>query len=325
MWHSRFFGTLLAVLTLLGFMESQTALAAYSTSSEFSMSQPQETRGLDGSFQLAVMVGSAVPLDNPLVKSSETVQPEKPAVAKPKATPKASKPKKKKVKKAHVKKAPAKKQVEEEGGFLTNAFKKLVGGDDDKKKAVSKPKTQKTAGKKSEKEEEGFLTKTLKTLVGGDKKEVQTAKKNDLNPINRAPIGSLTQKKEKEQPKTAKAETKKTLKDSFEKLIGVGTVNDDGNSQSAKKEKSGGLLGGILGGSDKKQGSLAKKQAKVEDTVKKKSTPAKPRKLTARKYIEEEEEEQLGKNYGGAKKGKNVLKESFKALVTDDKKNEEEE
>ena len=62
MWHFRFIRTILAVLALLGFMESQTALAAYPFVSEFSMSQPQETRGLDGSFQLAVMGNSAVPL-----------------------------------------------------------------------------------------------------------------------------------------------------------------------------------------------------------------------------------------------------------------------
>ena len=57
--------------------------------------------------------------------------------------------------------------------------------------------------------------------------------------------------------------------------------------------------------------------------MRKKSTPAKPRKLTARKYIEEEEGEEgemKQNNYAGAKKGKNVLKESFKNLVKDNKK-----
>ena len=195
MWHSRFFGILLVVLALLGFMGSQTALAAYPTPSEFSMSQPQETRGLAGSFQLAVMGDSAIPLNIPPQQSPK----------------KASKPKKKKVKKANVKKAPAKKPVEEEG-FLTKTFKQLIGGDDDKKETASKSQLQKTAGKKPEKEEEGFLTKTLKTLMGGDTKNEKKAEKNTLNPINMAPTGSSAQKKEEEQPKTAKSETKKPSK-----------------------------------------------------------------------------------------------------------------
>ena len=364
MWHSRFFGTLLAVQALLGFMESQTVLAAYPTSSEFSTSQPQEIRGLGGSFQLAVMGGSAVPLDFPPVdilpekspeavplstspgKSPEKVQPAKPAVEQPAVTKKeepkkVSKPKRKKVKKANVKKAPAKKPVEDEG-FLTKTFKQLIGNDDDKKEASSKSQLQKTAGKMSEpeKEEEGLLTKTLKSLMGGDKKKEQTAKTNPLNPNNTAPTGSATKKKAKDQPKTAKSETKKTLKDSFEKLIGVGAVKDEGDSKSAKtdktagktksakKKESGGLLDGILGGGDKKKEPSVTKQAKAEDTVKKTSAPAKPRKLTAKKYVAEDdegEEGQSGGNYAGAKKGKNLLKESFKTLVADDKKKEEEE
>jgi hypothetical protein len=350
MWHSRFFGTLLAVQALLGFMESQTVLAAYPTSSEFSTSQSQEIRGLDGSFQLAIMGGSAVPLDIPQVdilpeKSPEKIQPAKPAVEQPAVTQKeepkkASKPKSKKVKKAKVKKAPAKKPVEDEG-FLTKTFKQLVGSNDDKKVAASKSQLQKTAGKmpepEKEKEEEGLLTKTLKSLMGGDKKKEQTAK---TNPINTAPIGSATKKKVEDQPKTAKSETKKTLKDSFEKLIGVGAVKDEGDpksaktdkpagkTKSAKTEESGGLMGGILGGSDKKKEPSATKQAKAEDAVQKTSAPAKPRKLTARKYVADDdggEEGQSEGNYAGAEKGKNLLKESFKTLIAEDKKKEEEE
>lgn len=361
MWHSRFLGTLLAVQALLGFMESQTVLAAYPTSSEFSTSQPQETRGLDGSFQLAVMGGSAVPLDIPSVdilpeksletvppdisseKSPEQAQPAKPVVEQPKVTQeeepkKVSNPRSKKVKKANVKKAPAKKPVEDEG-FLTKTFKQLIGSGDDKKEAASKSQLQKTAGKmpEPEKEEEGFLTKTLKSLMGGDKKKEQTAKKNALNPIT-VPAGSTTQKKGEEQPKTAKSETKKTLKDSFEKLIGVGAVKGEGDSKSAKtdtpveetksakKEQSRGLLDGILGGSDKKKESSATNQAKTKDTVKKTSAPAKPKKLTAKRYVAEDDEAkegQPGGNYAGAKKGKNLLKESFRTLIADDKKKEE--
>ena len=333
MRHSRFFGTIFSVLALLGFMESQTVLAAYPTASEFSTSQPQGARGLEGSFQLAVMGSSVTPLDMSSEKSAEKVQSEKPAVKTSKTTPKVSKPKKKRVKKAKVKKAPVKKPVEEEG-FLTKTFKGLIGGGDDD---ATKSRIQKTAGKAPEKkEEEGFLTKTLKTLVGGDEKKEKKTKKNPLNPMNTAPTGNAAKKTGEDQPKTAKSETKKTLKDSFEKLIGVGAVSDDGDSKSAKtdkpaettksakKKESGGLLDGILGGSGKEPS--ATQQAKAKDTVKA-STPAKPKRLTAKKYIEDEEGEEGAskKNYGGAKKGKNLLKQSFKDLVADDKKKVEEE
>ena len=194
--------------------------------------------------------------------------------------------------------------------MLTKTLNTLVGDDKkDEKKAVSKPKKpkpQKVAKKKAEpeKKEEGFLTKTLKTLVGGDddkkksKKEETTAKKEALNPINMVPTGSAKKKKE-EQPKTAISETKKTLKDSFEKLIGVGAVD-----KSAEEPK-----------------PAVTKQAKAEKPVEKKAAPPapQPKRITARKYLEEEEA-QLEKDRGGVAKGKNVLKESFKTLVTDDKK-----
>ena len=349
MWHLRFFGTQFAVLALLSFMGSQAAQAGYPVSSEFSMDQSQEARGLDGSFQVAVMGSSTSPLDIPTEKFPKKAPSKKPVIEKPQAAPpavekpkanskKASKPKKKKVKTANVKKAPAKKSApvvvkKEEDGFLTKTLKTLVGdgstskslekkeeglltktlntlvGDDkkDEKKAVSKPKKpkpQKVAKKKaeSEKKEEGFLTKTLKTLVGGDddkkksKKEETTAKKEALNPINMVPTGSA-KKKTEEQPKTAISETKKTLKDSFEKLIGVG-------AKPAEETK-----------------PPVTKQAKAEKPVEKKAAPPapQPKRITARKYLEEEEA-QLEKDRGGVAKGKNVLKESFKTLVTDDKK-----
>ncbi len=360
MWHSRFFGALLAVLALPGFTGGQMVLAAYPTSLEVSMSPSQETRGLDGSFQLAVMGGGTAPLDMPPEKSPAIVQPEKPVIETPKAipvvvqpekpvvetpktTPKVSKPRKKKVKKADVKKAPAKQPAKEEEGFLTKTFNQLIGNDDDKKGAASNSQIQKTAGKTPEKEEEGLLTKTLKTLVGGDKKEEEKkAKKNPLSPLNTAPAGSAPKKKVEEQPKTAKSETKKTLKDSFEKLIGVGAVSDQGDpksakadtdklaeeTKSAKQKESGGLLEGILGGSDKKGASSATQQAKVKETVKKAPAPAKKtRKLAAKKYVADDEKKEEGQssgNYGGAQKGKNLLKESFKTLVDDKKKVEEE-
>jgi len=243
---------------------------------------------------------------------------------------------------SQLQKAAGKKAVheqKEEEGLFTKTLKSLVGDDDDKKNASSKSPPAKTVKKipAPEKEEEGLLTKTLKSLVGDDKKEVKATEKTTLNPITMAPTGSTTQNKEEEHPKTAKSETKQTLKDSFEKLIGVGAVKDDGASQSvktdkpagetksAKKEESGGLLEGILGGSDKKD---SPQQAKADGAVKESPAPARPARITAKKYIEEEEaqneEEQLEKNRGGVKKGKNVLKESFKTLITDDKQKEEE-
>ena len=140
--------------------------------------------------------------------------------------------------------------------------------------------------------------------MGGDddkkksKKEETTAKKEALNPINMVPTGSAKKKKE-EQPKTAISETKKTLKDSSEKLIGVGAVD-----KPAEETK-----------------PAVTKQAKAEKPVQKKAAPPapQPKRITARKYLEEEEA-QLEKDRGGVAKGKNVLKESFKTLVTDDKK-----
>jgi hypothetical protein len=361
MWHSRFFGTVLAVLMLSGFIGSQSALAAYPIS-DFSISQPPAAHSLNGSFQLAVMGNSAVPLDIPLEKTPEKVQPAKPAVEQSKVTPKvtqkvakpnptvpkpvkkASKPKQKKVKKANVKKAPAAKPVEEEG-FFTKTLKSLVGGDDDKKDtASSKSLVQKTAVKKPEKKEEGMLTKTLKTLVGDDEKKTaipttkaqktgvksaepekkeeglltktlktlvggdkkdkkaeKTAKKDALNPIDIVPTGSKkTKKKGKEQPKTAMSETKKTLKDSFEKLIGVGAVDEKAIEEKSKAAKQ------------------ATKQAKAVKKVEKKVAP-KPKRITARKYIESEAD-QLEKDRGGTKKGKNVLKDSFEKLISEDDK-----
>ena len=340
MRHSRFLGTILTVLGLLGFIGSQTALAGYPISSEFSMSQSQSAQGLDGSFQLAVMNGSTTPVDNPPKQPPAEVEPEKPTPEKkPKAVRKSSKPKKKKIKKAKTKKAPAKKPAEEEG-FLTKTFKQLVGSDDDnKKKDASKLQVKKTAVKTPAPEDESLLTKTLKTQVGSEEMEEKTAEKNSLNPINTTPADTKTKKIAEEQPKTAKAETKQTLKDSFEKLIGVGAVKDKGDSKSAKtdspagetksakKKESGGLLDGILGSNDDKKVATAKKSAKVENTVKE-PAPAEPKKLAARKYPVDpdvaDDRDQMEKNYGGAKKGKNLLKESFKTLVKDEKKAEEE-
>lgn len=335
MQYSRILGTILTVLALVGFMGSQKALAGYSISPEVSESQSLSARGFDGSFQIAVINESTTPPEQPPAK----VETEKPAPKKPKVVPKSSKPKKKEVNKAKVQKVATKKPAEEEG-FLTKTFKQLVGSDDEKKKAVPKSQAQKAAGKAPAKEEEGLLTKTLKTLVGGDENEEKTTKKNSLNPINATPADTTTKKKVQEQPKTAKAETKKTLKDSFEKLIGVGAVEDTGDSKSAKtdkptgetksakKKESGGLLDGILGGDEDKKVATAKKQAKVEDAVKEPPAPAEPKKIEARNYKVDpdvaDDRDHVEKNYGGAKKGKNLLKESFKTLVKDEKKVEEE-
>lgn len=346
MWHLRFIGTQFAVLVLLGFMGSQAAQAGYPASPDFSIKSSQPARGLEGSFQVAVMGSNTLPLDIPKGTLPSKAQSEKPVTEKPKATPpaakkpkatskEASKPKKK-VKTANVKKAPAANPApavakKEEEGFLTKTLKTLVGDSNtskslekkeeglltktlsslvgEEKKAVSKakkPEPQKVAKKKlepeKEKPEEGFLTKTLKTLVGGDdekdtSKKEEAAKKEVLNPMNMVPTGT-TKKKNEEEPNTAISETKKTLKDSFEKLIGVGTVD-----KSAEEPQ-----------------PPVTKQAKAEKPeVKKAEPPApQPKRITARKYIEDEET-QLEKDRGGVAKGKNVLKESFKTLVSDEK------
>ena len=180
MWKFKSLGTPLAALALLGFVGSQPALAAYSMSSEFSSHQPQEFRGLDGSFQLAVMGNSGDPLSIPTETfHKKKAQPEKPAVVKPKAAPKASKPKKKKAKTAQVRKAPAKKPavvpVKEEEGFLSKTFNTLIGGSEDKKNPASKSLVKKSEDPAPAKEEEGLLTKTLSTLVGGDEKDKKDA------------------------------------------------------------------------------------------------------------------------------------------------------
>ncbi len=183
---------------------------------------------------------------------------------------------------------------------------------DDKKKAAPKPQPQKTAGKKSEpgKKEEGLLTKTLKSLMGGGKKkEEQTAKKSVLDSLNMVP-GSTSKKKTEEQPKTAKSETKATLKNSFKKLIGVGNVKDKSDDQPVKKKEFAGPLGG-------ESPKVTPKLVTAEDTVERKAAP--PRTLAVRPI--DDEEEQLESDRGGVKKGKNILKESFKTLVTKDKKN----
>jgi hypothetical protein len=191
--------------------------------------------------------------------------------------------------------------VKKEEGLLSKTLSTLVGGDEDKKKSISKPKPQKTAGKKPEpeKKEEGLLTKTFKSLVGSDekvKKEEKTAKKKSLSSINMDPAAGMTHKKEKEESKTAKSETKKTLKDSFQKLIGVGSIDKEATKPEPEVTK----------------------KAEVKKVVEKKAPPQ-PKRITARKYIEQEDA-QLKKDRGGTEKGKNVLKDSFQKLIADDEK-----
>lgn len=329
MWHFRFFGAIAAVLALLGFMEARMALAAHPSSLESSLDLSPGIPAKAESFQIAVMGNSAIPMDMPSEPFVKKAPSQKPAAETPKAIPRASTPEKKKIKQSVATPAPANPPVEEEG-FLTKTFNKLVGNSDASKEAAPKAELQKMADKNAEpaKEEEGLLTRTLKSLVGGDeKKEEKKETKNNLNPLNMAPTGSATQQKEVEQPKTAKSETKQTLKDSFEKLIGVGSVEEKVDpktvsadpvvekTQSAETKKSGGLLDNILGGGDKKEPSQQAK-AKVETVEKKAPEPDKPRQITAREYVENEQT-QLEEDRGGVKKGKNLLKESFKTLVAE--------
>ncbi|MDH5762995.1 MAG: hypothetical protein OEZ51_08440 [Nitrospinota bacterium] len=251
-------------------------------------------------------------------------------------------------KKTEAKQVQDKKPEKEEEGFLTKTLRSIVGEDDPKKEDPAKGKLQKTVGKQSEKEEEeGFLTKALKSIVGEDDKDKKETEKNALNPINMAPTGSAAHKEDQEQPKTAKSETKEKLKDSFEKLIGVGAVKDQdatsedavrsagkgtqdseaspGGTKSARKEDSGGLLDGILGG-EKARDTAEAQQAKVDAEDKPEVKPAatttsKPRKIAAQHRAEDEDREI--EDNRGVKKGKNVLKESFKTLLKEEKKEDE--
>ena len=61
------------------------------------------------------------------------------------------------------------------------------------------------------------------------------------------------------------------------------------------------------------------KKAEVKKVAVEKKAPPKPKRITARKYIEQEDA-QLNKDRGGAEKGKNVLKDSFQKLIADDDK-----
>ncbi len=238
--------------------------------------------------------------------------------------------------------------VKEDEGFFTKTLNSLIGDDKDKQ-------ADKASGDKDgKKEEDGFLTKTLKTLVGNeDDKDKKKTKKKSLNPLEVAPTVSATKKVKKDEPKTAISETKATLKDSFKKMVDVGSVKDkDGSAKKEKeglltkylgggdkkekpaagkpvkgtpKEKTkeakkdeGGLFDSIIGGGDKKKDEPATKQVKVE----KKVSPSKPQKITAKKSSGDEAKE-LEKDRGGTEKGKNVLKESFKSLLKKDAEKQE--
>ncbi|TDJ49333.1 MAG: hypothetical protein E2O45_04835 [Nitrospina sp.] len=352
-----FLGISFAMLALLGLMESGQALAAYSAAPDFSMNRPLAASPSEGTFKLAVTVGNeTLQLALP-EKPAETAVVPKPEKTKKKEIKKASKPKKKKVKTAQSKKSEAqkaqvKKPEKEEESFLTKTLKLLVGGDDAKKEDASQVKLEKASGKAPEKEEPGLLTKTLKKLIGGDddqKIDPEKAKQNPLNPLNIAPTVSATQKQKEDKPEaqTAKTETQATLKGSFKKLIGVDAAKDKAKTldtvvKSSGKEESGvtAALKKILGGGDKKdppagQASPAKtRQAKQKESGTAKQAQAETSEEPAvkrasgptGKYLgKKSEEAQLEEDRGGVKKGKNILKESFKTLVADDKKEEAEE
>ena len=241
-------------------------------------------------------------------------------------------------------KTASQKPEKEEPGLLTKTLKLLVGGDDANKADASKVKLEKASGKATEKEEPGLLTQTLKKLVGGDgdkKKDPEKAKQNTLNPLNIAPTVSATQKQKEDKPqvKTAKTETKATLKDSFKKLIGVDAAKDKAKAldtvvKSAKQEESGvtSALKKILGGGPKKdQLAVGKPAGKTQpaETQQAKTSEEPAVKRTSgqtRKYLgQQSEANQLEEDRGGVKKGKNILKESFKILVQDEKKEQAEE
>ncbi len=331
MWFNRFLATGLAVLAFFVFTESRIARSAV-PASDSQIHPPHAIAGSDW------------------VRVAET--------------------------KAKTKKPVENKPEKEEPGIISKTLSKLMGDDKDKaaekdstKKATkgSKAETEKNVDTQPEKEEPGLLTRALKKLVGGDedKKETQN---NPLNPINVAPTVSATKKMEEDQKsKTAKSETKATLKSSFKKLIGVDAAKDKAKASVAKtakqedsgvmstfkkilgggdkkekpaagkpagkappadtkqaKKDSGGLLEGIMGDGDQKKTSAAsEKQAQADQTE---APGTKPVSGSSRKYLGQQgEEEQLEEDRGGVKKGKNILKESFKILVKDDKKKEDDE
>lgn len=353
MWGYRFLGISFAVLACLGLMDRGQALAATSASPDFSMNRPLAASPSEGSFKLAVNAGSQSTQPALPEQPTEKAAVPKPEKIKKKEVQKASKPKKKKVKaarskKSEVKKAQVKKPEKEEEGFLTKTLKVLIGGDD-----ASKSKPDKASGKVPAKEEGGLLTQTLKKLVGGDddqKQDQKQARQNPLNPINIAPTVSATQKQKKDPPqaKTAKTDVDTTLKGSFKKLIGVDAAKDKASTtvvKSSKQEESGvaATLKKILGGGDKKDPPAAGKpagkaqsaktqKAKIEASATAKQAQAKTAEPPAvqrtsgqtRKYLGKmSEDEQLEEDRGGVKKGKNILKESFKTLVADENKKEE--
>lgn len=351
MRHYRFIATGLAVLAFFSFiMIGSTALAAYPAESGFARGTSAETLLHPGSFEVAITVDQMVPQ----VKPPEKITPEKtPEITKEKSSPKPEKStkkksgkvskSKKKVKKAEVKK-PAAPEKKEEQSFISKTLSKLMGDD--------KGKAEKSADSKPEKEEPGLLTRALKKLVGGDEdKAKKKTQNNPLNPVNVAPTVSATQKTAADQkPKTAKSETKATLKDSFKKLIGVDAAKDKAKASVVKtaEQEDSGMMSAfkkILGGGDKKEKPASGKpagKAPLADTKQaKKTSPApakqaqaegteapgaKPVSGNTRKYLGQQgEEEQLEEDRGGVKKGKNILKESFKILVQDDKKKADDE
>ena len=322
-----------------GNMSTPSAPPEQPTEKEAIVPKPEETN------KLAITSGSQSTPSAPPEKPTEKAIVPKPEETKKKEVKKASKPKKKKVKaaqskKSEAKKAQVKKPEKEEAGFI-DTLKSLVGVGD-----ASKENLEKASGKAPEKEEPGLLTKALKKLVGGDddkNSDRKQARQNPLNPINVAPTVSSTQKQQDDPPqaKTAKTDTQTTLKGSFKKLIGVDAAKDKAEQASntvvktSKQEESGvtSVLKNILGGDDKKDPPAAGKPVGKEKPGTAKQAQAKTSEEPAvkrtsgqtRKYLgQNSEDEQLEKDRGGVKKGKNILKESFKTLVTDEINKEEE-
>ncbi len=235
-----------------------------------------------------------------------------------------SKKKSAKTAKTKTAKAADPKPEKEEPGLLTKALKKLVGSDDDKKKdakknplnpiniaptasATQKPKEDKPQAKTVMTETKAALKDSFKKLIGVDAAR------------DKAKASGTVVKSAKQEESGVTS----TLK----KILGVGDNKDQpagkappAKTRQAKKEESGGLFKGILDGDGKKKKSTTAKQAQAETS----EEPAVKRTSgQTRKYLGKiSEEDQLDEDRGGVKKGKNILKESFKALVADEKKEE---
>lgn len=319
MRHSGFWATGIMILALFGFAGSSTALAAYSTSPEFSMERPLAAAASERSFTLAKAGDKKASQ-----KNSPKKEEEEGFFSKTLKSLVGDDDKKKKS-------AGKKDGKKEEEGFFTETLKTLVGKDDDKaekkakKKRLNPMEVAPTASATKEKEKfqpTTAKTETKATLKDSFSKLVDLGESKDKGGSSQEgdPSGKKKEKgllskylgggDKKDKPAAGKPVKGTLAKETKEAKI----------TKEAKKDE-GGLLDSILGGGDKKKDQTTTKQVKVEKKVNQPAPGKKPRKLTAKQTLGDEEK-QLEKDRGGTEKGKNVLKESFKSLLKKDAEKE---